>query len=60
MLLWNRYKNEVMLLGDQVSFVLYENVIRILLQETYYFIFNKAYEIYRPLSLVLGVCESDC
>jgi len=34
--------NEDMLLGDQVSFVLYENFIPILLQATYYFIFNKA------------------
>jgi len=47
-LLWNRYKNEEMLLGEEVSFVLYETVIPILLQATYYIIFNKAYEIYRP------------
>jgi len=33
-LLWIRYKNEEMLLGGQVSFVLYENFIPILLQAT--------------------------
>jgi len=41
-LLWKSYKNEEMLLGDQVSFVVYEHFIPTLLLATYYFIFNKA------------------